>query len=116
MPMLSVFYGILIQMFWNDHAPPHFHALDAEDECSVRHPNAGSFWRGNCRAALGARHGMGQGPWNRVINMQRDQITRRRIYRIRRPGVPPIVPKARWRVASVEALPDYRLKGCFSMV
>lgn len=20
-----VFYGIIIQMFWNDHAPPHFH-------------------------------------------------------------------------------------------
>jgi hypothetical protein len=27
-----MFYGILIQMFWNDHAPPHFHALYAEDE------------------------------------------------------------------------------------
>ncbi len=27
MPTLSAFYGIIIQMFWNDHAPPHFHAL-----------------------------------------------------------------------------------------
>ena len=27
--------------------------------------------------------------------------------------VPPIVPKARWRVASVEALPDYRLRVRF---
>ncbi|MGO8954519.1 MAG: DUF2442 domain-containing protein [Rhodomicrobium sp.] len=27
--------------------------------------------------------------------------------------IPPIVPKARWRVASVEALPDYRLKVRF---
>jgi hypothetical protein len=26
MPTISAFYGILIQMFWNDHAPPHFHA------------------------------------------------------------------------------------------
>lgn len=25
MPTISVFYGILIQMFWGDHAPPHFH-------------------------------------------------------------------------------------------
>ena len=26
MPTLSSFYGIKIQMFWNDHPPPHFHA------------------------------------------------------------------------------------------
>lgn len=26
MPTISMFYGIFIQMFWNDHAPPHFHA------------------------------------------------------------------------------------------
>lgn len=25
MPTISVFYGILVQMFYNDHAPPHFH-------------------------------------------------------------------------------------------
>lgn len=35
MPTLSVFYGILIQMFWNDHAPPHFHALYGEDEVLI---------------------------------------------------------------------------------
>jgi hypothetical protein len=32
MPTISVFYGIVIQMFWKDHAPPHFHALYAEHE------------------------------------------------------------------------------------
>ena len=26
MPELSRFYGIVIKMFYNDHAPPHFHA------------------------------------------------------------------------------------------
>ena len=26
MPTISIFYGIMIQMFWKDHAPPHFHA------------------------------------------------------------------------------------------
>ena len=26
MPTISLFYGILIQMFWRDHPPPHFHA------------------------------------------------------------------------------------------
>ena len=35
MPTISSFYGILIQMFWNDHAPPHFHALYAEYEISI---------------------------------------------------------------------------------
>ncbi len=32
MPTISTFYGILIQMFWNEHAPPHFHALYGEYE------------------------------------------------------------------------------------
>jgi hypothetical protein len=26
MPRLSAFYGIVIYMYWRDHAPPHFHA------------------------------------------------------------------------------------------
>ena len=25
MPTICMFYGILIRMYWNDHAPPHFH-------------------------------------------------------------------------------------------
>lgn len=35
MPTISIFYGIVIQMFWADHAPPHFHALYAEHEALV---------------------------------------------------------------------------------
>lgn len=35
MPVISVFYGIVIQMFWSDHAPPHFHALYAEHEVLI---------------------------------------------------------------------------------
>lgn len=35
MPTISSFYGILIQMFWQDHAPPHFHALYAEHEALI---------------------------------------------------------------------------------
>lgn len=30
MPTISVFYGIIIKMFFDDHAPPHFHAEYAE--------------------------------------------------------------------------------------
>ena len=35
MPTISSFYGIIIQMFWTDHAPPHFHALYAEYEARI---------------------------------------------------------------------------------
>jgi hypothetical protein len=35
MPTISVFYGIVIQMFWRDHAPPHFQALYAEHEALI---------------------------------------------------------------------------------
>jgi hypothetical protein len=30
MPTISTLFGTVIQMFWNDQAPPHFHALYAE--------------------------------------------------------------------------------------
>ena len=26
MPIISMFFGIIIRMFYNDHDPPHFHA------------------------------------------------------------------------------------------
>ena len=32
MPTLSEFFGILIRMYWDDHPPPHFHALYGEFE------------------------------------------------------------------------------------
>ena len=35
MPTICTFDGILIQMFWQDHAPPHFHALYAEHEVLI---------------------------------------------------------------------------------
>jgi hypothetical protein len=35
MPTICAFYGILVQMYWNDHAPPHFHALYAEEEVLI---------------------------------------------------------------------------------
>lgn len=36
MPTISMFYGILIQMFWDEHAPPHFHATYGEFKATVR--------------------------------------------------------------------------------
>ena len=35
MPTLSMFYGILIKMFFDDHQPPHFHAEYGEYELVV---------------------------------------------------------------------------------
>jgi hypothetical protein len=35
MPTISSFYGILIRMFFNDHAPPHFHARYGEFEATI---------------------------------------------------------------------------------
>ena len=35
MPVISRFLGIIIAMYWDDHAPPHFHAKYAEYEITV---------------------------------------------------------------------------------
>ena len=35
MPRLSEFYGIVIYMYWADHAPPHFHAIYAGQEAQI---------------------------------------------------------------------------------
>jgi hypothetical protein len=35
MPEISRFFGIVIKRFYSDHAPPHFHAEDAEHEALV---------------------------------------------------------------------------------
>ncbi|MGH9291727.1 MAG: DUF4160 domain-containing protein [Acidimicrobiales bacterium] len=36
MPRLAEFYGIVIYMYWKDHAPPHFHAIYGGDEAQIR--------------------------------------------------------------------------------
>ena len=35
MPEISMFYGIVIKMFFDDHAPPHFHAQYGSDEVII---------------------------------------------------------------------------------
>jgi hypothetical protein len=35
MPTISSFYGILIRMYFADHAPPHFHAIYGEAEALI---------------------------------------------------------------------------------
>jgi hypothetical protein len=36
MPTICAFYGILIRMYWNDHAPPHFHVNYGDYEAQYR--------------------------------------------------------------------------------
>ncbi|MBI5546177.1 MAG: DUF4160 domain-containing protein [Deltaproteobacteria bacterium] len=36
MPTISVFFGIVIRMYYDDHAPPHFHAHYGEQDALVR--------------------------------------------------------------------------------
>jgi hypothetical protein len=35
MPELSRFFGIIVRMYFNDHAPPHFHASYGEHEALI---------------------------------------------------------------------------------
>lgn len=35
MPTISIFYGIVVRMFFNDHPPPHFHAQYGEFTAEV---------------------------------------------------------------------------------
>ena len=35
MPTIAIVYGVKIQMFYNDHTPPHFHAVLGGDEVLV---------------------------------------------------------------------------------
>lgn len=35
MPTISTFYGIKINMYYGDHAPPHFHVIMAEHEAKI---------------------------------------------------------------------------------
>ena len=35
MPTISAFYGILIKMYWDEHAPPHFHAIYGDHKATI---------------------------------------------------------------------------------
>jgi hypothetical protein len=39
-PRLSAFYGIVIYLYWDDHNPPHYHAVYGEHEAWIVIANA----------------------------------------------------------------------------
>lgn len=46
MPIISIFFGIVIRMYHNDHAPPHFHAAYQGFEALIRISD-GSIYAGS---------------------------------------------------------------------
>jgi hypothetical protein len=34
-PVIALFFGIRISMYWNDHDPPHFHAQYGDNKATV---------------------------------------------------------------------------------
>ena len=35
MPTVAIFYGIVVQFYWTEHPPPHFHARYAGEEAQI---------------------------------------------------------------------------------
>ena len=64
MPRISEFYGIVIEMYWSDHNPPHFHAKYAEHRAEIDIRTLGTL-RGRlpakAMAGPAAGHGGGVG-------------------------------------------------------
>ena len=53
MPEISRFFGIVIRMFHNDHAPPHFHAEYGEHEAVIEIESLAVYAGSLPRRALG---------------------------------------------------------------
>lgn len=66
MPELSRFYGIIIRMFWDDHPPPHFHAIYGNHEALINILNS-EIIKGSL--PLGA-----QSLVNQWVHMHRDEL------------------------------------------
>lgn len=66
MPIISIFFGIVIRMYHNDHAPPHFHASYQGFEALIRISD-GSVMAGSL-PKKGAAHcaGLGGRPQRRA--------------------------------------------------
>ena len=60
MPEVSRFYGIIVKMYFNDHAPPHFHAFYGEHEALVSITTLAVIAGRLPPRAMGARDRMGR--------------------------------------------------------
>lgn len=53
MPTLSIFFGIVVRMYFDDHPPPHFHAIYGEHEAKIAIESSELIEGGLPRRALG---------------------------------------------------------------
>ena len=53
MPVISTFFGIIIRMFFDDHAPPHLHAEYQGEQATFDF--SGNLVAGNIRSATARR-------------------------------------------------------------
>ena len=67
MPTISTFYGLLIQMFFRDHAPPHFHVKSANIDAA--------FSIRDCSLLKGNIDGKTQRLIEYWHNLSRDKLT-----------------------------------------
>jgi hypothetical protein len=81
MPTIAWFYGIMIQMFYNDHEPPHFHARYGRAKAIVRLSMARSL-RASCLRPR--RDWCGNGLWRETLNCRIIGTARVRICRWKR--------------------------------
>lgn len=113
MPTICTFFGIVIQMFWREHGPPHSHALYGEHEAviDIRELRV-------TRGSLPAEHWhwCSNGPWSTAQRYWRTgtyaPADAPKTYSTA--GVMPAPsPAAPWRVVSAEPLPGMCLRVTF---
>jgi len=51
MPIIASFFGIYVRMYFDDHAPPHFHVEYQGHEAYVAIADGAIICRGSCRGA-----------------------------------------------------------------
>ncbi len=61
MPTIAIVDGVKILMFYNDHIPPHFHAILAEDEVVIAILNLDVIPRLAPSRKAQASHRLGEG-------------------------------------------------------
>jgi uncharacterized protein DUF4160 len=79
-PKISVFYGIVIEMYYGDHAPPHFHARDGGDAAKIEIASgeviAGALPGRALRLLrewIELHRGEGDANWHRAVRHERPQ-------------------------------------------
>lgn len=80
MPKISTFYGIVIEMYFGDHPPPHFHAHYSGDSAKIEIASgeviAGSLPRRALRLVrewVAEHRGELEANWERAVNYEKPE-------------------------------------------